>query len=260
MTTTTQPHTDCTDDFGFAEAFVALKWESAQWDVAQQLAKHTLFQESFRQHGVNTQVTPEQRSALLMAFRQKTGTQAPEAFEQFCQQSVQTPAMVEAALVYQELITRLQHKVISPMAVDAVCRLHPAAQERYTFGLLRVPNEAMAIELYHRLSDDGLDFMTMAAQYSSGTEAPSGGLVGPVPIRELNPAVQQALRELAVLAVSPPLQLDESTWALVRLYRADTPIITEDIIEQCRRSLFEDWIGRQLAQISADDSPQDGLS
>ena len=247
MTTITSPQTDCADDFGFAHAFMGLKWESAQWDVAQQLAKHGMFQEAFAQYGVDIRVSPDQKAALLEVFRCKMGLESPEAFDDFCRQSAQTPAMVESALAYQELIARLQQKVISPMAVDAACRLHPAAQERFTFGLIRVPDEAMAIELYHRLNDDGLDFSQMARQYSTGPEGQFGGLVGPVPLRELSTIVQQALRALLLLGVSSPFRLDDDTWALVRLYRAEAPVVTEELIEQCRRSLFEDWINRQLA-------------
>lgn len=119
--------------------------------------------------------------------------------------------------------------------------------DQVTYSLLRTKDAGMAQELYCRLLEEEATFEELASQYSGGSEAKTGGRVGPVPIT----TPHQALASL--LAISEPGQLwppqKFQDWHLiVRLEELKPARLDEPTQAKLLEELFEQWVQEQIQQ------------
>lgn len=126
--------------------------------------------------------------------------------------------------------------------------------DQVTYSLIRVEEEALAQELYHRLADDGDDFAALAAAYSQGPERDSGGRIGPVPLAQAHEVVANQLR------VSQPGQLWSpfflvNIWLILRLDERHEAQLTNDVRQAMRDELFDDWLDQRVQQLLAGETP-----
>ena len=113
-----------------------------------------------------------------------------------------------------------------------------AALEKVVYAVIRVSSPGVADELYLRLIDGDETFGEVAQRYSEGDERYTKGLVGPVPILQVHPAIQKALTALAVEEVHPPIQVDQ--WYLIlSLVHTQPARMTDETRMQLMRELYE---------------------
>ncbi len=88
----------------------------------------------------------------------------------------------------------------------------------YTLSQIVVPNEEEAIELRHRIVDEGEDFAEVAKKYSFGAEAANGGYVGSEVIGRMHWWVEEDLFKMKEGDVSQPLRTSTG-YALLKVMR-----------------------------------------
>ena len=126
--------------------------------------------------------------------------------------------------------------------------------DQVTYSLLRVEDQLLAEELYHRLADDGADWAELAQAHSQGPERGSGGRIGPVPLTQAHPAVSERLRTNPIGEVIGPFWL-VNIWVLLRLEAWDPAPLDELMRQQLREELFEQWLEeRSLRLLAGDDA------
>jgi glycosyltransferase involved in cell wall biosynthesis/parvulin-like peptidyl-prolyl isomerase len=124
--------------------------------------------------------------------------------------------------------------------------------DQVVYSLIRVRDSALAQELYLRLLEDEQSFAELARQYSQGTEAQTGGLIGPVSLSTPHPQLAH------ILALSQPGQILSPTnisdwWLIVRLEKFIPAQLDEPMQQRLLNELFAAWLKEQLQQTS---SPQ----
>lgn len=88
--------------------------------------------------------------------------------------------------------------------------------DRVTYSLIRVKDEDLAWELFHRIKEDRYSFQELAKAHSQGPERHSGGLLGPVPLSQPHPHLSELLRISEPGKLWQPKKL-EGWWVIVRL-------------------------------------------
>jgi len=122
--------------------------------------------------------------------------------------------------------------------IDAYFLERLADLEQIVYGMIRMRNQGAAEELYLRLIDDEADFAELAKTYSLGDERYTHGLVGPMSISQPHPSIRQALSQLAVGDIAPPLRIEQ--WVLLlRMEHRRPAQLNEATRQQLLNELFE---------------------
>lgn len=111
------------------------------------------------------------------------------------------------------------------------------------YSLLRVQNEGLARELWIQLSEGEISFPEAAGRYSEGPEAAHKGVIGPLPLGQLQPELAERLRSLGQGELRAPEPLG-SWWVLLRLEQL-TPAKLDDGM---RRRLLDEQLNAYLEQ------------
>ncbi len=127
--------------------------------------------------------------------------------------------------------------------------------DQVIYSLLRVDDQLLAEELYHRLADDGASWGELAQAHSQGPERNSGGRIGPVALTQAHPAVAERLRTSQVGQVIGPFWL-VNIWVLLRLEVWEPAPLDDLLRQQLRDELFELWLEeRSLRLLAGEPAP-----
>ena len=118
---------------------------------------------------------------------------------------------------------------------------------RVTYSILQVADGLLAQELFFRIQSGEQSFAEIALEYSQDETAATGGLVGPLPIGDVPPAIAQILYQLTPGGLSPLFQIG-SYYGFIRLNQLVSPQLDEQLSQVLLDELFDNWIKTQLAQ------------
>ena len=122
------------------------------------------------------------------------------------------------------------------------------ALEKATFSLIRVANEGIARELYHRIYEGENTFEELAKAYSLGKESNNNGLVGATKLIDLHHTLAQMLHRSQPGQLLPPRQIDEN-WIIVRLEKYLPAKLDNAMREQLLNELCDRWLEKQVRAI-----------
>jgi parvulin-like peptidyl-prolyl isomerase len=177
----------------------------------------------------------------------------------FAQRQVSQPESQESWLSKQGLsLDQLQEKLTRELKIRKFKKLkfgdrlysyflHRKSQlDRVVYSLLRVADIGMAQELYFRIQAGEATFAEIARDYSQGPEAQTGGMVGPVELVNLSPAIADLLEKSQEHQLWPPFQLGD--WLiLVRLEQKLPAQFNELTQQRLLDELFNQWLQQQIA-------------
>lgn len=127
--------------------------------------------------------------------------------------------------------------------------------DRVVYSLIRTKEAGIAQELYFRIQEGEEDFANLARQYSEGSEAQTGGLIGPVELNVPHPHIMQMLKSNPVGKLSPPIQIGE-WWVILRLEKYIASQLDEGLRQRLRNDLFQKWLTNQIqSQVNYYPSP-----
>lgn len=136
-------------------------------------------------------------------------------------------------LQLRKLINSTYQEIVDPYFLE-----RRAALEKIVYGVIRVSSPGVADELYLRLIDGDITFGDLAQRYSEGDERYTKGLVGPLPLLQVHPAIQKALTTISTEEIHPPVQVDK--WFLIlTLVHTQPARMTDETRIQLMRELYE---------------------
>ncbi len=117
--------------------------------------------------------------------------------------------------------------------------------DRVVYSLIRTKDGGIAQELYFRIHENETSFAELARQYSQGTEAQTGGLVGPVELTVPHPTIAH------ILSACKPGQLWTPTlvgewWIIIRLEKYLSCLLDEATRQRLLNELFQNWLVTQM--------------
>lgn len=119
--------------------------------------------------------------------------------------------------------------------------------DRVVYSLIRTKEAGIAQELYFRIQEAESSFADLAHQYSEGSEAQTGGLIGPVELNVPHPQIAQMLMTGSVGKVYPPTPIGE-WWVILRLEQYLSAQLDNQIRQRLRNDLFQKWLMEKMQQ------------
>ena len=124
---------------------------------------------------------------------------------------------------------------------------HKSKLDKVVYSLLRTPQQEIATELYFRIESSEQTFAELAREYSTGAEAQTGGLLGPIELTQPHPTLAKMLSISQPGQLWSPIQLGE--WFVILRLEKFIPAVLNDVMrQQLLNGLFEGWIQEQVQQ------------
>ncbi len=131
--------------------------------------------------------------------------------------------------------------------VDAHFIKRKSQLDRVVYSLIRVEKPEVAQELYFRIKDDENTFSALAMEYSQGSEAQTGGLIGPVEINAPHPKIARILATCQPGQLVPPTRVGE--WiVIVRLENYLSAKLDDSMRQRMLDELFNRWLNQAIQQ------------
>lgn len=183
------------------------------------------------------------------------------AYNQFCQQNqISTEEEVEVWLAKQGLNKEQLKKIIIKRIkldkykeetwgnkVEAHFLKRKSQLDRVVYSLIRIDRAELAQELYFRIQEGESTFRELAMEYSLGSEAQTGGLIGPIEMNAPHPKIAQVLATSKPGQLIPPTRVGE--WiVIIRLENFLSAKLDPPTRQRMLDELFRQWLNSEMEQ------------
>ncbi|VEP18686.1 Peptidylprolyl isomerase [Hyella patelloides LEGE 07179] len=119
--------------------------------------------------------------------------------------------------------------------------------DRVVYSLIRTDRAEIAQELYFRIQEGESTFQQLAMEYSEGSEAQTGGLIGPVEVNAPHPRIAQVLSTCKPGQLVPPTRVGE--WiVIIRLENFISAKLDDQMRQRMLDEMFRQWLSQQMEQ------------
>ncbi len=214
----------------------------AQYRLLPQLAKEIIIDQAI----ADITCTPEETTQAKQLFYQKQQIGDETQLKVWLNHHGMTPEQLDKLSVRDLKIEKFKHLTwgdkLDPYFVKCKGKL-----DRVVYSLIRTKDPGVAQELYFRIQEGENTFSELARQYSQGSEAQTGGLLGPVELNTPHPKIAQILAASRPGQLSPPTQVGD-WWIILRLEKYVSAQLDESTRQRLLNELFQGWLLAQLQQ------------
>lgn len=132
-----------------------------------------------------------------------------------------------------------------------------ASLDQVMYSLLRVRERAKALELHLRLQEEEATFADLASTYSEGVEQKLNGLIGPMELGRINPALAERLRISTPGQLWPPFET-QGWWVVLRHERHLPAQLDAAMQQRLLNEMYELWMREQVSAAMAQMQPAAG--
>jgi parvulin-like peptidyl-prolyl isomerase len=190
--------------------------------------------------------TPEQIQQSTQQWLAAYQIGSPEQLQAYLNKQQQTQQQWQTQILRQLKISIFQQNTWGEQ-LESYFLSHKSQLDRVIYSLIRTNDSALIQELYFRLIESEASWGDIAGQYSSGIEAQTGGLIGPVELGGCNPIIAQQLKSAQAGQILGPLKVQDAL-IIMRLERflpasLDAPTRQRLLDNLMREWLEEEWKG-----------------
>ncbi|MDJ0649461.1 MAG: peptidylprolyl isomerase [Xenococcaceae cyanobacterium MO_188.B19] len=183
------------------------------------------------------------------------------AYNQFCQQNqISSEEQMATWLAKQGLNKKQLEKIITKKLkidrykeenwgnkVESYFLQRKAQLDRVVYSLIRIDRAELAQELYFRIQEGESTFRELAMEYSKGTEAQTGGLIGPIEMNAPHPKIAQVLATSKPGQLIPPTRVGE--WiVIIRLENFLSAKLDPPTRQRMLDEMFRQWLNSEIEQ------------
>ncbi|MEA5510746.1 peptidylprolyl isomerase [Crocosphaera sp. UHCC 0190] len=214
----------------------------AQYRLLPQLAKEIIIDQAI----ADITCTPEETAQAKQQFYQKNQLTNEAQLKAWLDHHGMTPQQLEVISVRDLKIEKFKQLTwsdkLDPYFVKCKGQL-----DRVVYSLIRTKDAGIAQELYFRIQEGENTFTELARQYSEGSEAQTGGLIGPVELNVPHPRISQILSASRPGQLSPPTRVGD-WWIILRLEKYMSAQLDEATRQRLINELFQAWLLAQIQQ------------
>ena len=183
------------------------------------------------------------------------------AYNQFCQQNqISSEEQVQTWLAKQGLNKKQLEKILTKKLkidqykeekwgnkVESYFLQRKSQLDRVVYSLIRIDRAELAQELYFRIQEGESTFRELAMEYSQGTEAQTGGLIGPIEMNAPHPKIAQILATSKPGKLIPPTRVGE--WiVIIRLENFLSAKLDPPTRQRMLDEMFRQWLNSEIEQ------------
>ena len=213
-----------------------------QYQVLPKLAQEILTDKAI----ANIQCSEEENTQIFNQFCQQNQLDSEAKVQEWLDKQGMNREQLQNLITKKLRIDRYKEETWSDQ-VDAYFIKRKSQLDRVVYSLIRVEKPEVAQELYFRIKDDQNAFSALAMEYSQGTEAQTGGLIGPVEINAPHPKIAQILATCQPGQLVPPTRVGE--WiVIVRLENYISAKLDRPMRQRMMDELFNRWLNESVQQ------------
>lgn len=213
-----------------------------QYQILPKLAQEILTDKAI----ADIKCSEEEDTSIYNQFCQKNQLTSPEAVQNWLDQQGMSREQLQNLITKKLRLDKFKQEKWGDQ-VDAHFVKRKSQLDRVVYSLIRVEKPEIAQELYFRIKDDENTFSALAMEYSQGTEAQTGGLIGPVEINAPHPKIAQILATCQPGQLVPPTRVGE--WiVIVRLENYLSAKLDEPMRQRMLDELFSRWLNEAIQQ------------
>ena len=190
--------------------------------------------------------TPAEKDRVVQQFYQQNGLVSDLDRDRWLRNHCLTIEQAEALAVRKFKIEKFKQTAWGEK-VRAYFVRRKKQLDKVVFSLIQVKKLELAQELYFRLQADEQSFAELATQYSQGEESLTGGLVSPIELGNLPPALAEVL-SLSQVGQIRPVSHGELQM-IVKLEKLIPAQLNPSMHQRLLNELFELWLNKQLSQL-----------
>jgi hypothetical protein len=134
--------------------------------------------------------------------------------------------------------------------VEGVFQSRQDKLTKVLYRMIRVTDLPLAHEVHLQLTEDDADFAELARLHSEGEERLSHGLVGPVAMEKLHPAIQSTILDMEVGSLNGPVRVD--SWYVILKLETRIPALLD---EHQRALLLDAMLDEDLEAVLKGETP-----
>ena len=214
----------------------------AKYGMLPQLAREIVIEQAI----ADITCTPEEEEAARNRFLQQNQLTTEEQVQAWLSRYGMTTLQMEQ-LTLRELKLEKFKQVTWGHKLEAYFLQCKSQLDRVVYSLIRTRDQGIAQELYFRIQEEENSFAQLAKDYSQGTEAQTGGLVGPVELNVPHPQIAKMLMSSKPGQLWPPLPIGEWT-VILRLEKFLSAQLDPPTEQRLLNDLFQQWLLSQMQQ------------
>jgi parvulin-like peptidyl-prolyl isomerase len=214
----------------------------AQYRLLPQLAKEIIIEQAI----ADITCTPEETTLAQQQFYQKQQLTDESQRQVWLERQGMTLEQLEKLSVRDLKLEKFKQLTWGD-SLEAHFVKYKGQLDRVVYSLIRTKDSGIAQELYFRIKEGEETFSELASQYSEGSEAKTGGLLGPVELNTPHPKIAQILAASSPGQLSPPTQVGE-WWIILRLEKYMSAQLDEGTRKRLMNELFQGWLLGQLQE------------
>ncbi|BAU08609.1 peptidylprolyl isomerase [Fischerella major NIES-592] len=192
--------------------------------------------------------TPEEAEKACQAFYLQQSLKTDAERQAWLRRRAMTPEQVRK-LVTRALRLEKFKQATWETQINAYFEKRKPQLDRVIYSVIRTKDSGIAQELYFRLQAGEQSFAELAPKYSTGQEARTKGIVGPVELGKLHPTLAKLLSVTQPGQLLPPTPIDQ--WFVILRLEKILPAELNDVTRwQLRHELFLKWLGQQVAELN----------
>ena len=229
-------------------------------DLMPLLVKHQLLSQLVREILIDQAIadidcTSEELEKARQQFYAQNKITSEKELKVWLQQKRWTPGQLEQMTQRQVKLEKFMQATWGSQ-LGAYFLQRKQQLDQVIYSLIRTQDIAIAQELYFRIQDGEASFSELAQQYSKGSEAQTGGLIGPVELSTPHPKLAKVLSMGEPGQVWPPTQI--GNWiVIVRLEQLIPAQLDPPTQQRLLKELFQNWMQEQLQTQVSIPSPSD---
>jgi parvulin-like peptidyl-prolyl isomerase len=189
--------------------------------------------------------TPEEVANARQQFCQQRQISTESALQGWLKNHYLTPEALDTLVVRSLRIEKFKQQTWENH-LESYFLKRKRQLDRLVYLLLRTRDSYLAQELYLRIQGKEQSFVDLAREYSQGSEAQTGGFVGPVEAGTLHPGMVQRLITSQPGELLTPMRLGD--WiVIVQLEKIIPAQLDMAMRQRLLNELFENWLTERMS-------------
>lgn len=207
-----------------------------RYQMVSQLRREILIDQAI----ANIFCTPEEIANARQQFCQQRQIDTESTLNAWLMEHYLTPEDLDNLVVRSQRIEKFKQQTWEHH-LESYFLKRKRQLDRLVYLLLRTRDPYLAQELFLRIQGNEQSFVDLARGYSQGSEAQTGGFVGPVEAGTLHPNLVQRLITSQPGKLLPPMQMGD--WIVIVQLEKIIPAQLDTVMRQrLLNELFENWL------------------
>lgn len=214
----------------------------SEYQILPKLAQEIIIDEALNK----VECSPDEKTLAHNQFCQQHQLITEEQVQSWLDQQNMTSQQLEKMLLKKIKLDKFKESTWGSQ-VESYFAKRKNQLDRVVYSLIRTDKAEIAQELYFRIQEKETSFRELAMEYSQGSEAQTGGLIGPVEINAPHPKIAQLLTTMKPSQIVPPTRVGE--WiVIIRLENYLSAELDGSMRQRMLDSMFREWLNEEISQ------------